>query len=165
MSNFEKGQGVNINFVPNSSLQSLFPKICPCPVTLDVVQEWTSASGHYVVTEQPLIINCEKYLTLCLNINRWTYTVGSAIPLSLSLSVSFTHSRHDYMYTFLSFQLKDSVDCLHETLFSPIWCLHVPALSIGNYVVTCAILACMSCLPTSTCQHGLPYFRMHVIFM
>ncbi len=37
-------------------------------------------------------------------------------------------SRDVYMYTFLSFRLKDSVDCLHETLSNPIWCLHVPAL-------------------------------------
>ncbi len=26
---------------------------------------------------------------------------------------------------FLSFRLKDSVDCLHETLSNPIWCLHL----------------------------------------
>lgn len=83
ISNFENGQRVNIHFVPNLSLRSLFPKIWAYPVALDV-QERTAASGHYVVTEQPLIINCEKYPTLCLNINRWTYTVRSAIPLSLS---------------------------------------------------------------------------------
>ncbi len=43
-----------------------------------------------------------------------------------------------YMYTFLSFRLKsfrlkDSVDCLHETLSNPIWCLHVPVLSVLGY--------------------------------
>ncbi len=31
-------------------------------------------------------------------------------------------------FRFKSFRLKDSVDCLHETLSNPIWCLHVPAL-------------------------------------
>ncbi len=36
-----------------------------------------------------------------------------------------------FSFRLKSFRLKDSVDCLHETLSNPIWCLYVPALPIG----------------------------------
>ncbi len=46
---------------------------------------------------------------------------------------------------FLSFRLKDSVDCLHETLSNPIRCLHVPALSIGMTLWHAHISLCPVC--------------------
>ncbi len=44
-----------------------------------------------------------------------------------------------------SFRLKDSVDCLHETLSNLIWHLHVPALSIGMTLWHAHIRLCPVC--------------------
>ncbi len=46
---------------------------------------------------------------------------------------------------FLSFWLKDWVHCLHETLSNPMWCLHVPVLSIGITLWHAHISICPVC--------------------
>ncbi len=64
---------------------------------------------------------------------------------------------------FLSFRLKDSVDCLHETLSNPIRCLHVPALSIGMTLWHAHISLCPVCrlLHLSTLSSYVHYFYVN----
>lgn len=59
-------------FIRSSLWKLVFGSVC-CSTRA------SAASSHYVVTEQPLIINCEKSPASCLNINRWTSLLSRSL--------------------------------------------------------------------------------------
>ncbi len=80
---------------------------------------------------------------------------------SIQKRYTFTLGMFTYTLFFHSdWNQVDSVDCLHETLSIPIWCLHVPVLSIGMTLWHAVISLCPVCrlLPVNIFSYACYFY-------